>query len=233
MIICNHCGAPVPDRASFCGECGTPNPFVSGTPPPRPYPPGPPPGPHNAKKSNAVLLLIVFGAIILGGVGLWALAVSGSRGKTDVDVSIATPTNTRGNYNSSSIPNTNYNRNTNYNSSNVNRANTNYNANYNGVGQTPYERVESKIRSQSYLTNADLSGFNCWELRLLRNTFFAQYGRVFDEPEIQIYFDAKSWYTRNDYYTSNNQDPGITPTDKASIEVVKWAEDRQSCKRGK
>lgn len=249
MIICNHCGAPVPDSAGFCGECGTPNVSSQGggtrpvAPPPlQPEPiyppPGPPVYPAPPEKSNTGLILGLLAVLILGGIGLFALALNNSRrSKTDVDVYVPTPTPTNNRNAQNSSGNTNTNRNGNYNYANVNQANTNYNSNYNtnynSASVSPYQRAENKIRSQDYLNIGELSGLDCYDLKLLRNTFFAKYGRVFEEPELKRYFGSKSWYKPDDAYRSNTQNPGITSIDETNIEVVKAAEDRQACRRGK
>ncbi|HEX5708924.1 MAG TPA: YARHG domain-containing protein [Pyrinomonadaceae bacterium] len=231
MIICNHCGAPVPDGATFCGECGTPN--VTAAPPVHYPPPPPPPDPrfrpgpdYPPKKSGAGLIVgVILGLIVLGGVALYAMVASTTRGTSNNN-------NSSGNYNSTSNSSsgTNYNRNANTRPTSS-PSGTSYNTNTGSA--SPFQRAEDKIRSQEYLSVAELSSLNCWDLKLLRNTFFAKYGRIFDEPELQAYFDGKSWYSRDYNYYSNTQDPGITSIDKANIETVKAAEDRQSCRRGK
>lgn len=238
MIICNHCGAPVPDGAAFCGECGTPNAVTARPAPPPPPQPAPDPRFRPApdyppKKSGAGLIIgLIIGLVVLGGVALFAMVASTSRDSSNNANAYAT-TNTISNSSG-----TNYNRNANTRPTATPNTNlptntaTNYNTNT-GATASPFQRAEDKIRSQVQLSSSELSGLNCWDLKLLRNTFFAKFGRTFDEPELQTYFDGKSWYTRDPYYSSNTQDPGITPVDKINIEVVKAAEDRQGCRRGK
>lgn len=45
-----------------------------------------------------------------------------------------------------------------------------------------------------YLTDADLDRLSEWELKLARNEIYARHGRRFKDPELQSYFDKKSWY---------------------------------------
>ncbi len=45
-----------------------------------------------------------------------------------------------------------------------------------------------------YLSEADLEGLTAYECRLARNELFARHGRLFDDEELQAYFDSKSWY---------------------------------------
>lgn len=46
-----------------------------------------------------------------------------------------------------------------------------------------------------YLREDDLRGLTAEECRLARNEIFARHGRRFEDPALQAYFDACSWYT--------------------------------------
>ena len=46
-----------------------------------------------------------------------------------------------------------------------------------------------------YLTANDLSGLTDYELRLARNEIYARHGRLFNDAQLQNYFNSKSWYT--------------------------------------
>jgi hypothetical protein len=66
-----------------------------------------------------------------------------------------------------------------------------------------------------YLTEEDLDRLNPDELRIARNEIYARHGRKFSDPDLQAYFDSKSWYygtvdpkkfdekTLNEYETYN------------------------------
>lgn len=45
-----------------------------------------------------------------------------------------------------------------------------------------------------YLEIADLEGMTADECRIARNELFARHGRLFDDEELQAYFNSKSWY---------------------------------------
>ena len=45
-----------------------------------------------------------------------------------------------------------------------------------------------------YLTDADLDSLSEWDLKLARNEIYARHGRRFKDPELQRYFDSRSWY---------------------------------------
>jgi serine/threonine-protein kinase len=49
--------------------------------------------------------------------------------------------------------------------------------------------------SQRLVTDADLDGKDGFELDIMRNSIFARYGRKFDTPGIQDYFNKQSWYS--------------------------------------
>lgn len=52
------------------------------------------------------------------------------------------------------------------------------------------------MSSQRKLTKEDLADIkdDAWMLKLARNEIFARYGRMFDNEDIQQYFDSKDWY---------------------------------------
>jgi len=49
--------------------------------------------------------------------------------------------------------------------------------------------------SNTYLTEAQVSGLSESELRYARNEIYARHGRKFSDADLQAYFNAKSWYT--------------------------------------
>lgn len=44
------------------------------------------------------------------------------------------------------------------------------------------------------LTKSDLEGLSKEELRIARNEIYARHGRIFNDAELQEYFDAQEWY---------------------------------------
>ncbi|MTJ09906.1 YARHG domain-containing protein [Anabaena sp. UHCC 0204] len=48
--------------------------------------------------------------------------------------------------------------------------------------------------SQRPVTDVDLFGKNGYQLDIMRNTIFAIYGRRFEDPSLQDYFNKQSWY---------------------------------------
>lgn len=48
--------------------------------------------------------------------------------------------------------------------------------------------------SSQVLTSADISGLSLQQLNYAKNEIYARHGRKFDSPELQNYFNSKSWY---------------------------------------
>ncbi|MCW5969162.1 MAG: protein kinase [Blastocatellales bacterium] len=81
---------------------------------------------------------------------------------------------------------------------------------------TPFQEVEAKILADRLLTVEDLEGFTREELRLLRNTIYARHGRVFQSPDLQWYFERRSWYAPRPAYT----DSALTENDRANGKLI-------------
>jgi hypothetical protein len=54
------------------------------------------------------------------------------------------------------------------------------------------------------------------ELKKMRNTIFAQYGRTFKSPELQQYFNEQWWYEPN----TNYSDSLLSKEDKAALKIL-------------
>jgi hypothetical protein len=51
-----------------------------------------------------------------------------------------------------------------------------------------------EFSDSKYLTEDDLEGFDADMCRIARNEIYARHGRMFDDEELQAYFDSLSWY---------------------------------------
>jgi hypothetical protein len=79
------------------------------------------------------------------------------------------------------------------------------------------QRAEQKILGGQALAAEDLKGLSPAELRILRNTVFARYGRPFDNAELRRYFTSRPWYQpRTDF-----NEAMLTSTDRANADFVK------------
>lgn len=66
----------------------------------------------------------------------------------------------------------------------------------------------------------DLNKMNANQLRLLKNTIYAQYGRQFTDPELQTYFNKQWWYEPNLKYADNL----LTKEDQQALAVIAKAQ---------
>lgn len=48
--------------------------------------------------------------------------------------------------------------------------------------------------SSRYLTKSDLSSLTATQLKRARNEIYARHGRIFEDPDLQAYFESQSWY---------------------------------------
>jgi hypothetical protein len=110
------------------------------------------------------------------------------------------------------------------------RANTNLNANANANANpspTPSllsdaaQRVEQKILAGALVSPPELSGVTAAQLRLLRNTVYARYGRVFREDDLRQYFPSRPWYSPREGYS----DRLLTTNDRANADLLKGFEE--------
>ncbi len=59
------------------------------------------------------------------------------------------------------------------------------------AGAADYVLPESSVR---YLERADLENLTAEQLRIARNEIYARHGRLFDDEQLQEYFNGKEWY---------------------------------------
>ncbi|HEX8499468.1 MAG TPA: protein kinase [Pyrinomonadaceae bacterium] len=199
---------PAPPAPTQQNEVTAVSPAVTTHPrPPAHYAPGPqhrppPPGAHPqpARSSRRGYVVGLLAVLLVGLGGLSVLAFFyylSQRGKPAVVNTRPTPTP---------------------------RANANANANATpppGALSEAAQRAEQKIRAGALVTPADLSGVTTAQLRLLRNTVYARYGRSFREDDLRQYFASLPWYSPRDGYS----DRLLTTNDKANADLLKAYED--------
>jgi serine/threonine-protein kinase len=113
------------------------------------------------------------------------------------------------------------NANANANAANVNAANAEASPTPIFAVGDAMQRAEQKILAGTLVSGADLSGLTAAQLRLLRNTIYARYGRVFEDGDLQQYFQSRPWYRpRTDY-----NDRVLTTNDRANADLFKAFED--------
>lgn len=71
-----------------------------------------------------------------------------------------------------------------------------------------------------YLTEADVRNLSCRELNYAKNEIYARRGRKFDSPELQRYFNSKSWY-KGTIAPSNFSESVFNEIEKANIRFLR------------
>ncbi|HEX8149164.1 MAG TPA: protein kinase [Pyrinomonadaceae bacterium] len=160
-----------------------------------PPPPAAPPRPSRKGYVVGLLFVVLVSLGALGALGVFLY----TRRDRDVTVNVnarPTPTPARGNTNANASPT-----------------------------PTPLPEAmqiaEVKIIGGSLLSPADLSGMTAAQLGRLRNTVYARHGRTFQDNDLRLYFQSRSWYKpRADY-----DDGKLTSNDRANADLLKAFED--------
>lgn len=77
--------------------------------------------------------------------------------------------------------------------------------------------------SKKYLKTADLEGFSENELIFARNEIFAKHGRLFNDAELQNYFNNKTWY-RGIIAPGDFKEAVLNNYEKKNVEFIKYME---------
>ena len=171
---CPNCHAPLDKEDVFCPECGN--------------------RVEMQKKSGlaAVIISLLVLAVIIAGITIWLLAgkqdASKSNSKTTLDTQ--TSDDKRDTYEAE------------------NKEESELESEKDKEEKVPEESLdlpdntaeEDYVIPQSnskYLTDLDVQGKTAQELNYAKNEIYARHGRRFDSPELQNYFNSKSWYTGN------------------------------------
>jgi len=79
--------------------------------------------------------------------------------------------------------------------------------------------------SSRSVTNADLEEIDGYSLDIMRNSIFARYGRRFDNPGLQEYFDQQAWYTPK--YSPKQFPPNLlSDIEQRNVEYISQYQDR-------
>ncbi|WP_026734438.1 protein kinase domain-containing protein [Fischerella sp. PCC 9605] len=79
--------------------------------------------------------------------------------------------------------------------------------------------------SQRLVTDADLDVKDGFELDIMRNSIFARYGRRFDTPGLQKYFDSQPWY-RPIYSAKKFPSNLLSQIERQNVEYISKYQDR-------
>ncbi|KTD82591.1 YARHG domain-containing protein [Legionella waltersii] len=86
---------------------------------------------------------------------------------------------------------------------------------FTGLNFIRYKIVYKWLNTENAVNQ--LAKLSSKELRILRNSVFAQYGRSFKSPDLQSYFNQQWWYTLNPSYS----DQMLTTDDKKFLNMLK------------
>src|SRR5262245_29221179 len=86
-----------------------------------------------------------------------------------------------------------------------------------------FQSVETKILRGEALEQSDIKSLSKADLRMLRNTVYARHGRSFETPEIQHYFNDRSWYTPRSTFSNGD----LTPSDRANVKLIQSVENEE------
>ncbi|MBQ7707151.1 MAG: YARHG domain-containing protein [Lachnospiraceae bacterium] len=76
-----------------------------------------------------------------------------------------------------------------------------------------------KNSSSEYLAVSDIAGMSKEQCRLARNEIYARHGRLFDDPELQAYFNSCSWYVG--YIEPDKFDESVLNAyEKSNLELI-------------
>ncbi|MBW4560519.1 MAG: YARHG domain-containing protein [Mojavia pulchra JT2-VF2] len=79
--------------------------------------------------------------------------------------------------------------------------------------------------SQRPVTDADLNGKDGFELDIMRNSIFARYGRRFETPGLQEYFNNQPWY-RPIYSPKKFQSKLLSQLERQNVDYIAKYQDR-------
>ena len=78
-----------------------------------------------------------------------------------------------------------------------------------------------------YLVESDINYLTSWQLMIGRNEIYARHGRLFNDPEIQAYFNGKAWY--NGYIRPEDFDDSVlSDVERYNLELIYRVEKGES-----
>ncbi len=77
--------------------------------------------------------------------------------------------------------------------------------------------------SEYYLVESDIDYLTPWQLMIGRNEIYARHGRLFNDAEIQEYFNGKAWY--NGYIRPEDFDESVlSDVERANLDLIRKVE---------
>lgn len=91
-----------------------------------------------------------------------------------------------------------------------------------GESEKDYIIPDSSTR---YLGYEDVANLSKEELKLARNEIFARHGRIFNDPDLQSYFEAQPWYTGT-IPADDFSDDMLNDIERDNIALIRLYEDK-------
>ena len=186
-MFCTNCGERLEDNVTACPVCGKEVTKVQPAAPPVQQ--SATPDVEQPKKKNGCLIagLIVGGiGLVLGILTLVIIVIVVVAGVLFTRKTIEKPM-----HNHTEIMEE-YEEDSDYEYEDEDEDDYAYDKSLNSYSNQDYILPQSDSR---YLTESDLNGLTEAECRIARNEIYARHGRMFNDEELQAYFNSKSWYT--------------------------------------
>jgi len=173
----------------------------------------------------AGITAIVVLLLVIAGIGVALLVRDSSQGGAGAEGNNRAAGNESGGGNNSNTANNRAGDNgAKQNNDPSNKANANGDGNKDVTPANAFARAESGVVRGALLEEGELAALSREELRRLRNAVYARHGRTFDSPDLQRYFEGRSWYKPRSDYTESS----LTQTDLANIKLIQTVENSRA-----
>ena len=88
-----------------------------------------------------------------------------------------------------------------------------------------FKQIEAKVLRGELINDTEIKGLQSEELKRLRNTVFAKYGKVYQRPGLGDYFASCDWYKPNPNYKDSDADRLLTANDNQNVKTIQGQED--------
>lgn len=79
--------------------------------------------------------------------------------------------------------------------------------------------------SSRMISSSELSGYSADQLRIARNEIYARHGRMFNDSDLQAYFNSKHWYTGTIAPDSFVESQYLSETERKNAETIRAYEE--------
>lgn len=205
--VCKKCGAPIKPGAAFCTKCGTTLKVTNL-------------GEKRKKKKPIIIILIVIVIALIGVATTYFLY----QRKASVEEKIRIENQIKEKEKKEKLEKTITEKDIKKN------PDKKLNSTENSISLAETKKDNDYVIENSdkeYLTNSDISGLSLKELNYAKNEIYARHGRMFESPELQNYFDSKSWYEGKyspDEFDGSYSSKVLNDCEKKNAELIRNTE---------